>query len=237
MQIATIQRSIGRAIEWGRPRAASPGDPLRALRVDSRIRPSKPLPSADAFSRFAMLAAIAGVSALLVCPLPAIAQAGQQMIYADARSLTPADAAVGQIWRDAIARQNEYVRETLKQPLAANQNAMLDIISTTFPFHQQTLVVTIASTRSCEAGANNAVSGIEPSVCEVRIARLKEDGKVASIQKGSGCYIDHHDPDLPAKNRNDGTFVSFDPQTRVVRLETIVGGRVVAHCDRTIVVK
>lgn len=235
MLIRRIRSLVGRTIEWGR-RRASHGDPLRAPRVASLIPPSMPLPCPSAFSRFAMRSVMAGVSALLVCPLPAIAQTGQQMTYADARSLTPADAPLGEIWRDAIARQNTYVRETLKQSLAANQSAMLDIISTTFPFHQETLVVTIASTRSCEAGANNAASGIEPSVCEVRIARLK-DGKVASIQKGSGCYIDHHDPDLPARNRNDGTFVSFDPQTRGVRLETIVGGRVVAHCDRTIVVK
>ncbi len=236
MQVAKDQNPLRWAFDWLRLDIIRHGGPLGALRAALTIHPSETLPFANSLRRFAMCSAGASLAALCVAPVPALAENGQQMNYADARSLTPADALVGLIWSDAIASQNAFVRETLKQPLAANQNAMLDIISKDFPFHQEALVVTIASTRSCEAGANNAASEIEPSVCELRIARIK-DGKIMSIQKGSGCYIDHHDPDLPAKNRNDNTLVSFDPETRIVRLETIVAGHVVAHCNRTIAVK
>lgn len=177
------------------------------------------------------------VAFLFAAPVSALAQTSQPMSYSNARSL-PATNPLAVIWRSEIQSQNAFVRadKDLQKTLAANENAALSIISKEFPLDGETLIVSIASTRSCEGAANNFASNIEPEICEVKIARLK-NGKLINVQKATGCYIDHSDSDLPAQNRDDDTFVAFDRERGVLQLQTRVGGKMLPACQRSITLK
>ncbi len=83
-------------------------------------------------------------------------------------------------------------------------------LSSSYQDGERTIIVSVALSRQCEAGANSKGAEIEASACPVRIATLR-DGKLLSLKTVVGCYADHSDPDLPARNRTDGTFTRFEP--------------------------
>ena len=63
---------------------------------------------------------------------------------------------------------------------------------------------------------------------------MLDGSKLLSIKTANGCYADHEDADLPAKNRADDTFSRFDPASGTIALRTIVGGKIVSSCSNTV---
>ena len=61
-----------------------------------------------------------------------------------------------------------------------------------------------ALTRTCDTGVNNAGSGIERSICPLRIVVI-EQGRGRTLREDRGCYIDPPDASLLARNRGDNT--------------------------------
>jgi hypothetical protein len=59
-----------------------------------------------------------------------------------------------------------------------------------------------------------------------------ENGKVMSIKSDTGCYTDHADPDLPAKNRNDSSYTRYDPVAGTISFRTTIDGHDVPSCAR-----
>ena len=135
------------------------------------------------------------------------------------------------VWPDVIREQNAYVTTQLKRSLLGG-NALLTALSSTYRDGERTVIVSTALSRECEGGANSKGAEIEASSCPVRIAIL-QDGKLVGIKTVAGCYADHADPDLPAKNRSDGTYTRFDSVAGTIALRTSVGGRDVPACART----
>ena len=65
------------------------------------------------------------------------------------------------------------------------------------------------------------------------LVKTIENGKVLTIKSDTGCYTDHTDPDLPAKNRNDNSYTRYDPAAGTISFRTTIGGRDVPSCART----
>jgi len=174
------------------------------------------------------------IVALFALPSVAPAQnAGgwQAMSYHDFQVPSTTDPLQTLVWPDVIREANAYVTNELKRPLAG-RNALVTALASTYRDGNRTIIVSTALSRACESGANDKGAGIEPSTCPLRIVTI-ENGKVLAIKSDTGCYVDHADPDLPAKNRNDNSFTRYDPAAGTVSLRTSIGGRDVPSCART----
>lgn len=156
------------------------------------------------------------------------------MTFHDLRTPSKQDVLQTLVWPDVIARANEYVTETLKRPLNG-QNAYLTALSSTYQVGDRTIVISTIL-HDCDNGANDKGAEIEPSVCPLRIVVL-EGGKVVTSKSETGCYIDHSDSDLPAKNRDDDAYTRFDATSGTIAFRTNVGGRDVASCARSYSIK
>ncbi len=135
------------------------------------------------------------------------------------------------VWPDVIREANAYVTTELKRPLGG-RNAMVTALASTYRDGNRTIIISTALSRACDSGANDKGAEIEPSTCPLRIATI-ENGKVVSIKSDTGCYTDHADPDLPAKNRNDNSYTRYDPTAGTISFRTAVGGHDVPSCART----
>ena len=174
--------------------------------------------------------------ASLTAASPATAQdraaAGwQAMAFHDFTTPSATDPLQAVVWPDVIREQNAYFTTELKRPLNG-KNALLTALAATYRDGERTIVVSTALSRQCEAGANSRGAEIEASTCPVRIATL-QDGRLVSMKTVVGCYADHADAGLPAKNRTDGTYSRFDPAAGTVSLRTTVGGKYVPACSHT----
>lgn len=137
-------------------------------------------------------------------------------------------------WKDVIEAQTSYVRSELKLPIPKNGMANFDVMHAPIRLGSTSYLVSIASSRACEAGANNAGSGIEPSVCQVRVSN-PETGEI--VATGTACYVDTTDDDRPGENRLDRTQVSVDASKRSISFRTYVGERLWDRCASTITIK
>ena len=132
------------------------------------------------------------------------------------------------VWPDVIREANAYVTTQLKRPLNG-KNALVTALSSTYRDGARTIIVSTALSRQCESGANDKGAEIEPSNCPVRIATI-QDGKLVGMKTVAGCYADHNDPDLPAKNRDDSTYTRLDPTAGTISLRTRVAGKDIPSC-------
>lgn len=159
----------------------------------------------------------------------------QAMTFQDLRTPSASDPLQTLVWPDVIREANAYVTTELKRPLNG-RNALVTALTSTYRDGERTIIVSTALSRQCESGANSKGAEIEPSRCPVRIATI-QDGRLVTLKTETGCYADHADLDLPAKNRRDGTYSRFDPAAGTVALRTSVGGRDVPECARTLQVR
>jgi len=166
---------------------------------------------------------------------PASAQsdgAWQTMTFHDLREPSSTDPLQTLVWPDVIREVNDYTEREFKRPLHG-KNGWIKALSKTFQQSEITYIVSTALYRACDSGANNSGSGVERSICPLRIVRL-EQGRAAAIHTGTGCYIDPPDRAMPASNQHDGIQVRFDPVTGVLGMRAIIGGTLVADCSRSI---
>jgi len=181
--------------------------------------------------------AIAGLTAL---PSFAMAQSQdgggwQPMTYSNFQTPSKSDVLQNLVWPDVIREANAYVTTQLKRPLDG-KNALVTALSTTYRDGLRIIIVSTALSRDCDSGANDAGAEIEPSICSLRIVTL-QGGKVLAVKTAVGCYADHQDPGIPAKNRNDNSYTRFDPVAGTIAFRTIVGGRDVSACSHTYSIK
>lgn len=158
--------------------------------------------------------------------------AWQTMAPADLREPSSTDPLQTMVWPDVIREVNDYTAREFKRPLNG-KNGWIKALSASFRQGEKTFIVSTALYRKCDSGANNAGSGIEPSICPLRIA-LIEKGAAKIIQSGTGCYIDPPDRAMPASNLHDGIQVRLDPATGQIQMRALIGGAWVAECSRTI---
>lgn len=158
--------------------------------------------------------------------------AWQTMILSDLREPSTTDPLQTLVWPDVIREVNDYTTREFKRPLNG-KNGWIKALSVRFRQGNKAYIVSTALYRKCESGANNAGSGIEPSVCPLRIA-LIEKGVAKTIHSGTGCYIDPPDSAMPASNQHDGIQVRLDPATGQIQMRALIGGAWVAECSRTI---
>lgn len=183
--------------------------------------------------RSVLIIALAG---LVTLSLAAVAQdqntvGWQPMTFHNFQTPSNTDVLQTLVWPDVIREANAYVATELKRPLDG-KNALVTALSSTYRDGPRTIVISTALSRVCDSGANDAGAEIEPSTCPLRIVTI-ENGKVLAIKTATGCYADHADPDMPAKNRNDNSFTRFDPAAGTIAFRTNVGGRDVPSCART----
>jgi hypothetical protein len=175
------------------------------------------------------------IIALLTIPGVAAAQdqaAGgwQAMSYYNFQVPSTTDPLQTLVWPDVIREANAYVTTELKRSLGG-RNALVTALASTYHDGNRTIIVSTALSRACDSGANDKGAEIEPSTCPLRIATI-ENGKVLSIKSETACYIDHADPDLPAKNRNDNSYTRYHPATGTISFRTTIGGHDVPSCAR-----
>ncbi|GEC15313.1 hypothetical protein [Nitrobacter winogradskyi] len=175
------------------------------------------------------------IIALLAIPWVAAAQdqaAGrwQAMSYYSFETPSTTDPLQTLVWPDVIREANAYVTTELRRPLGG-KNALVTALASTYRDGNRTIIVSTALSRACDSGANDKGAEIEPSNCPLRIVTI-ESGKVMSIKSDTGCYTDHADPDLPAKNRNDNSYTRYDPATGTISFRTTIGGHDVPSCAR-----
>ena len=173
----------------------------------------------------AALAALAGVQGQ--------AKTGiwQPMTFHDLQTPSSTDPLQTLVWPDVIREANAYVVTQLKRPLRG-RNALVTAVSSTYRQGSKTIIVSTISTRGCDNGANDKGAEIEASTCPLRIVTI-EGGKVVAVKTATGCYADHADPDLPAKNRGNGSYTRLDPESGTIAFRTRVGGRDVRRCARS----
>jgi len=158
--------------------------------------------------------------------------AWKSMTPVDLREPSTTDPLQTQVWPDVIREVNDYTSREFKRPLNG-KNGWIKALSAFFRQGEKTYIVSTALYRKCDSGANNAGSGIEPSMCPLRIA-LIEKGAAKIIHSGTGCYIDPPDRNMPASNQHDGIQVRLDPATGQIQIRALIGGAWVAECSRTI---
>lgn len=154
----------------------------------------------------------------------------QAMSYYNFQMPSTTDPLQTLVWPDVIREANAYVTTELKRSLGGN-NALVTALASTYRDGSRTIIISTALSRGCDSGANDKGAEIEPSVCPLRIATI-ENGKVVSIKSDTGCYTDHADPDLPAKNRNDNSYTRYDATAGTISFRTSIGGRDVPNCAR-----
>ena len=155
----------------------------------------------------------------------------QPMTFHDLLTPSATDPLQTLVWPDVIRSANSYVTRELKRPLNG-KNALITALSSTYQQGSRTIIVSIVATRGCDHGANEKGADIEASTCPLRIVTI-EDGRVISAKTETGCYADHADPALPAKNRDDNSYTRFDPASGMIAVRTNVGGRDVPRCNQT----
>jgi len=158
--------------------------------------------------------------------------AWQTMAFSDFREPSTTDPLQTLVWPDVIREVNDYTAREFKRPLNG-KNGWIKALSASFRQGEKTFIVSTALYRKCDSGANNAGSGIEPSICPLRFA-LIEKGAAKIIHSGTGCYIDPPDRNMPASNQHDGIQVRLDPATGQIQMRALIGGAWVAECSRTI---
>lgn len=154
----------------------------------------------------------------------------QAMSYYSFETPSATDPLQTLVWPDVIREANAYVTTDLKRSLDG-KNALVTALASTYRNGNRTIIVSTALSRACDSGANDKGAPIEPSTCPLRIVTI-ENGKVMSIKSDTGCYTDHTEPDLPAKNRNDNSYTRYDPATSTISFRTTVGGHDVPSCAR-----
>ncbi|WP_454634963.1 hypothetical protein [Bradyrhizobium cenepequi] len=176
----------------------------------------------------------APIVALLAIPGLAVAQnqaaGGWQAMSYYSFQIPSNDPLQTLVWPDVIREANAYVTTELKRPLGG-KNALVTALASTYRDGSRTIIVSTALSRACDSGANDKGAEIEPSICPLRVVTI-ENGKVTSIKSDTGCYTDHADPDLPAKNRNDNSYTRYDPAAGTISFRTTIGGRDVPSCAR-----
>lgn len=178
-----------------------------------------------------MIAAVIGLVSLPITEATAQSGGGwQTMTFHDLRTPSTTDPLQTLVWPDFIDDANAYVTTLLKRSLDG-KNAFVTALSSTYQAGERTIIISTVLARGCDSGANDKGADIEPSICPLRIVVIA-DGKVRTSRTDTGCYIDHENPDLPAKNRADASYTRFDPKTGTIGLKTIVGGRDVPSCAR-----
>ncbi|KIZ46706.1 hypothetical protein ASC80_21900 [Afipia sp. Root123D2] len=154
----------------------------------------------------------------------------QAMNYYSFQTPSATDPLQTLVWPDVIREANAYVTTELKRSLDG-KNALVTALASTYRDGNRTIIVSTALSRACDSGANDKGAAIEPSTCPVRIVTI-ENGKVISIKSDTGCYTDHADPDLPAKNRNDISYTRYDATAGTISFRTSIGGSDVPSCER-----
>lgn len=177
------------------------------------------------------------IPALMVLILQAAASAQsfgawQTMTPADLREPSTTDPLQTVVWPDVIREVNDYTTKEFKRPLNG-KNGWIKALSASFPQGDKTFIVSTALYRKCDSGANNAGSGIEASICPLRVVQI-EKGGAKTIYSGTGCYIDPPDRGLPVGNQHDSIQVRLDPSTGQLSMRALIGGAWVADCSRTI---
>lgn len=158
--------------------------------------------------------------------------AWQTMTLSDFREPSSTDPLQTTVWPDVIREVNDYTAREFKRPLNG-KNGWIKALSASIRQGEKTYIVSTALYRKCDSGANNAGSGIEPSICPLRIA-LIEKGAAKIVHSGTGCYVDPPDRAMPASNQHDGIQVRLDPATGQIQMRALIGGAWVADCSRTI---
>lgn len=186
------------------------------------------------------LAAFVAIAGLAILPSASAVQgqsdAGwQPMTFKNFQTPSKTDPLQTLVWPDVIREANAYVTTELKRPLDG-KNALVTALSSTYREGSRTIIVSTVLSRDCESGANDTGADIEASTCPLRIVTI-EDGKILTIKTEIGCYADHSDPDIPAKNRSDNSYTRFDPVSGTIAFRTNVGGRDVPSCARSYSIK
>lgn len=152
------------------------------------------------------------------------------MEFRDLREKSSTDILQTTIWPTEIRSQNDFVEIELRRPLAG-RNAWINALVSTFELGDQSLVVSVLTSRQCDNGANHNVSGREASVCPLKIA-LVSGGNVQIAIEDTGCLVEPPEQGAPLANQHDSVQVQFDPARRVVRMRALVGGQWAPRCSR-----
>lgn len=158
--------------------------------------------------------------------------AWQTMALSDFREPSTSDPLQTLVWPDVIREVNDYTSREFKRPLHG-KNGWIKALSATFRQGEKTYIISTALYRKCDSGANNAGSGIEPSICPLRVV-VMEKGANKVIHSGTGCYIYPPDRAMPASNQHDGIQVRLDPAAGQFQMRALIGGAWAAECSRTI---
>ncbi|WP_245452026.1 hypothetical protein [Mesorhizobium waimense] len=167
------------------------------------------------------------LAALAIIPMSAISAHAWEPLGYQSLTTTDAQPAIQTAWSDIIASKAAYWRDELHRTIPAGQIPPLDILSKPIKVGSHTFIVSIASTRKCETGANNAGSSIEPDLCEARIID-PDSGKI--IARAEACYVDLSDDDRPQANRNDRTEIDVKANAKEIDFRSFVGGKEWSRC-------
>lgn len=152
------------------------------------------------------------------------------MEFRDLREKSTTDILQTGIWAAEIREQNAYVQNELKRPLG-DRNAWINALVASYPMGGDRLVVSILTSRKCDNGANHNASGIEASVCPLKIAVVSGNSVKVAVE-ASACFLDPPEREAPLANQHDAVQIQFDPDRRMVRMRALVGGQWVPQCFR-----
>lgn len=153
------------------------------------------------------------------------------MEHVDLSRPGPLSWAAKEIWADVVAKENAYLRDTLKRAVPAG-GASLRLSYASFEMDGAKYFISVALSLDCEAGGNHNALSSEPSFCPLRISKNAGDGW-RTIVSDRGCYVDSSEASGPVSNQMDGAQVRMDLSQRNIMMRANVGGQWVGTCSRT----
>ncbi|MCJ2127513.1 hypothetical protein [Methylobacterium sp. E-045] len=168
-----------------------------------------------------MIRSVGGVLSLVLALTAAAAasqaaEPWQKMVYSDPRHPSEFTPLVAPLW------QREIAGKPFHQIHAAR-----------FEAGGQTYLVSIVfAGEICSMGANGRNAVAEPAICPARVDLL-QDGKVVRTTRGKACSVSPM-PEDETGNQADATQVRLDPVARTVAFRSLMAGKSVRACQRTL---
>jgi hypothetical protein len=158
--------------------------------------------------------------------------AWRPLAHADLKAELPDNLTYIDIWKDAIAANNQAY-DVKSAPHAAGQNAPASDAHVVVRSPQRTVVLTTLDTETaCKPTAFAQGTGVAVKMCPTRLVIF--EGAISSTRElPASCYLEI-DPAAPSDPNKDGSFAAYDTVSKTIKMGLIVNHEVVDECSRFI---
>jgi hypothetical protein len=158
--------------------------------------------------------------------------AWRPVAHADLKAELPDNLTYIDIWKDAIAANNQAY-DSKGMARADGQNAPASDAHVVVRSPQRTVVLTTLDTETaCKTTAFAQGTGVAVKMCPTRLVIF--EGAISGTRElPASCYLEI-DPAAPSDPNKDGSFAAYDTVSKTIKMGLIVNHEVVDECSRFI---